>query len=289
MNLELKSTSGFFLNSVAEIKSIVPSLGDNDFFSFGQLLAYCYYFGIQDLHKDNILWSQDGLQVIDAEQAFSELLLPNQTLMLPANREIIWSAALNLLKKSSLEHLSRSQARSLLDGFFELSILFIENISEITEILRQNIRDIKQQPIRIFFRGTREYVEALTRESIRGNFFDEETIQLSRGDVPYFFKFMGNESVFYYSSIDWEITKVKVPDGFQKFVSYCAKDPADLITEINVKQQWARGMLYLVKKLSALNSEDTHWPSCSIEKVDGQLEFTSPDLKMIAKTSNSSS
>jgi lantibiotic modifying enzyme len=39
-------------------------------YSLGVLLAYCYIFGIRDLHRHNLVKTQAHLQVVDAEVVF---------------------------------------------------------------------------------------------------------------------------------------------------------------------------------------------------------------------------
>ena len=283
MELQLKSSRGPFDNDMLAVETMPRPISSNEYYSFGQLLAYCYYLGLQDIHKDNLLWSPDGLQVIDAEQAFSELLLPNQTLLLPANRGITWSAGLNQLTKSTLEQLAHLEAKSLLDGFLDLTGLFIKDLGAIRSALLDAVPDFKRQPIRIFFRGTRDYVEHLEGRSQITNCFEDETVQLARGDVPYFFMLLGGEGVYFYSSAAWDIQEARVPDAFKKFTVYCAKEPADIFTQSKIEQQWARGMLFLSKKLASLDDRDLAWDSCSITRESGRLNFVSPSLRMTTK------
>ena len=283
MSLELKSSRGPFDSDMLAVETAPRPVHPSDYYALGQLLAFCYYFGLQDMHKDNLLLSPGGLQVIDAEQAFSELLLPNQTLLLPANKDIPWSAGLNILTGTALERLPNHEAKVLLDGFVDLTSLFIENLGSIRSVLRDADSDMRRQPIRIFFRGTREYVEHLDGKTIIADCFEEEAIQLARGDVPYFFMFTGSGVVYFYSSSAWAAQEVAVPVGFRKFVDYCAKEPSYLFTREKIERQWARGMLFLSKKLESLNARDLVWDSCSVTREAGQLNFVSPALRMSAK------
>jgi len=66
-----------------EVLSVPASVERNHFYSFGVLLAYCYVFGVRDLHRHNILRTATHLQVVDAEVVLVKLLLPNETLLLP--------------------------------------------------------------------------------------------------------------------------------------------------------------------------------------------------------------
>ena len=66
-------------------------------------------------------------------------------------------------------------------------------------------------------------------------------------------------------------------------VDFCAKEPSVLFTRVKIEQQWARGMLYLAKKLTALEAGDLVWDSCSVVRDTGRLDFKSSGLRMSAK------
>lgn len=255
----------------------------SDYYAFGQLLAYCFYFGLQDIHKDNLLICRQGLQVVDVEQAFSDLILPNQTLLLPPNRHITWSAGLNLLTTLKIEQLVRPKAKILVEGFNDLTSIFINEHAAIRSVLLSSLKEFEQQPIRIFFRGTKEYAEDLLGETMIPNCIAEEKTQLDRGDIPYFFMFLGKRQVYFYSSEYWDVEEVKVPENFQKFITYTAKNPTEFFIQSNVEQQWARGMLFLAKKSPSLTQNDLNWKTCSIVRSADQLNFASDNLKMVAK------
>jgi lantibiotic modifying enzyme len=283
MNLTLQSSNGNFDNNIIGIERSNRNIETADYYAFGQLLAYSYYFGFQDLHKDNLLITTNGLQVIDLEQAFAKLLLPNQTLLLPANKNITWSAGLNVLTKSKIDQLALTEAKALIDGFVDLSELFLNNLQAIQSILSNEIINFEKQPIRLFYRATKDYVEKLKGTSSITNWFPEEIEQLERGDVPYFFINLGSEKAYCYSSLNWTQKEVQTPAEFHKFSNFCGKNPLDLFNREGIVHQWACGMLFLTKKLTSLSTVELNWPSCSISKINGELIFISNEMKMTAK------
>jgi hypothetical protein len=113
--------------------------------------------------------------------------------------------------------------------------------------------------------------------------FPEEVVQTERKDVPYFFMFLGKENVHYYSTENWDYETVEVPTQFVPFINYCALSPLNFMAQAKIEEQWAKGMLYLARKLVSLNSENLQWEHCSVAKSDQELAFTSPNLKMATK------
>lgn len=66
-------------------------------------------------------------------------------------------------------------------------------------------------------------------------------------------------------------------------VDYCAKSHKDILSHENLELRWARGMLYLLKRLRTLQNNDFSWPTCSIRRTDTEIEFDSPTIKMKSK------
>ncbi|MCB0350122.1 MAG: DUF4135 domain-containing protein [Bdellovibrionales bacterium] len=267
-------------NKVVAINSSKRPITPKDFYELGQLLGYCYYFGIQDIHKDNLLITNNGLQVVDVEQTFSDLLLPNQTLLLPTDKKLAWSAGLNALTQDPLELIPNTEAKALFDGYQSITEYFFNQLSGIRELLQAHESDFKNYPIRIFFRGTRDYANLLEKKTTIENLLPEENIQLERGDIPYFFKFINRNQVYYYTSESWEYKEVALPIDFIKYVDFCAKDPLDLFTNQRLENAWACGSLYLAKNLPTVPANKLKWETCAIDKTESYLSFTSKNLNM---------
>ncbi len=270
-------------NTVVAINPSQRPITTKDFYEFGQLLGYCYYFGIQDIHKDNLLITNTGLQVVDVEQALSNLLLPNQTLLFPTDKKLAWSAGINALTQDPLELIPNTEAKALIDGYQSITECFFAQLSHLREILQAHESDFKNYPIRIFFRGTRDYANLLEKKTTIENLLLEENIQLERGDIPYFFKFINRNQVFYYTSDSWEYNEVALPIDFIKYVDFCAKSPLDLFMKGRLENAWACGSLYLAKNLPSIPAHNLKWETCSIHKTESHLDFISKNLKMTTR------
>lgn len=284
MQLQQYSANGLNENEILEVKSSNRKIEPADFYAFGELLAYSYYFGIQDLHKDNLLSTEKGIQVIDVEQAFSDLLLPNHSLLLPLKKSVTWSAGLNIITRSPIEELGSTEAKALVDGFVNITEIFLNQVREIGDVLNALMLTFESQPIRVFFRGTRDYVEHINGVTPISNLFSEEQEQIARKDVPYFFMFLNKSDVYYYTSKSWEFRKVEIPTPFMPFVNYCAMNPHKLMTKAMIEEKWAKGMLYLARKFGSLGSDKLRWKICSIVKTSQNLIFKSPVINMAAKS-----
>ena len=117
-NLEVEVESEW-LGYSREIQRSDTPLTDQHFYSFGVLLAYAYAFGIRDLHKFNLIKTKTHLQVIDAEVVLANLILPNETVLLPFKDVPFEDCGANLLV-NSLEQLSADRRRLIFAGHFDL-------------------------------------------------------------------------------------------------------------------------------------------------------------------------
>lgn len=217
-------------------------------FGFGYLLAYAYAFGIQDIFAENTIRTPSGLQVIDAEIVFSKFTLPNESFLFPFRNCAFEKAALSHLLPSMAE-IDLSAIKQILRGFCELLSAVDKNRSQILERLSRET-SLAEVPIRILLRETSDYRSWQTREYARP-LLSEEVEQLKRGDIPYFFKLMGDPGLFYFGA-DETRKSVLLPKIFEAAVSNIAVQPSLLLEEQRIRKQlFPFGVIFLLRKLLA--------------------------------------
>jgi hypothetical protein len=239
------SKSGLSLS--LEAASIAPS--SSSAFAFGQTLAYCYAFGIQDVHSENILNTQEGPRIIDAEQVFSDLKLPEETLLLPfKNTSYIRSGIGRILPESFAR--SETGIKEILRGYFFCLELLAQKQNLLQSIFQNFSDEMRRTPIRVILRDTRSY-QNFTKESFKTPLLPEEKIQLERGDIPYFFKFLDDDSLYFHASSDGEIAKVIDHGDLDREVKRAANNPMALLNSFRLLNELApTGALAVVRKLN---------------------------------------
>lgn len=60
-------------------------------------------------------------------------------------------------------------------------------------------------------------------------FCADELIQLERGDIPYYFKFIGDPMLYAYKNPEGEFKAITAPDEFLKGINRDATDPMELL------------------------------------------------------------
>lgn len=247
---------------------------------YGDLLAYTFLFGIEDIHKENVIIGDDRLQVVDAEVVLSELDLPNQSLLLPF-KAIAWEqTAMSCL--GSRDYFSVPDLAScLIEGFFNTASTIIDSKPAILKVAGQYQEQIATTPIRILLRPTREYTGHLPPTS---EFINEELTQSKRGDVPYFFTFAGSNSIYYYSTEDYQYTEVQPSELTQLHARSLPRSLDQLLDDEKLFLRLVNGLCYLANEfMPKKEMGQVHVGSLAISYTPETIKIESPDFELEAE------
>lgn len=253
-----------------QLNPVEGAITEAHFKSFGALLGYAYVFGLRDLHRENLIRCENHIQVIDAEVVLTDLRLPQETLLLPF-KECGWTdCGLSKLAPSS-EAVSTDQARALMAGFIQI----LENIHRRREDLKNVLqKHCQDSPIRILFRATQEYTSHLrsSRSSSSTPFLREELLQMERGDVPYFFKRLGSEDVFWVSDfkgpepVFTKLDRDKVSPTMSSDIARHAVGPeVHLASDARIEDRLVRGLMVLLGTFALPSQLDFEWMEKRLE------------------------
>lgn len=168
------------------------------FENFGRLLAFATCFGLLDLHLENLNIRNEYIQILDIECVLFFAESPADTLLIP-NRAS--NSEKNLFRKLQLQvgEYSIEMIEKILRGLYQEFLFFKSNNENILEILSKEQEVIDTVPIRVLLRPSMHYREDFPKIDLKFPFLEEEQIQLSRGDIPYFFGYSGRPNIHYYS------------------------------------------------------------------------------------------
>lgn len=256
-NLKIKFNSEGLTGNVENVFSDESfSLNKENLKGFGFLLGYSYVFGLQDLHRENILVTKNGLQVIDVETVFAKFVLPNETLLLPFKDTTFEKSGLGVLL-NSIATITPQIVFPLLEGFVSSLTLTEINLEQIHIDIKTAMGD-QRIPIRIILRDTNKYRHWKTF-NFDQPLFDEELEQLKRGDIPYFFKYAGIDDLFYYTHSDGRYASVALSPYFKEKIIRIGVEPQTLLTSCRIKSElFPNGTLVLLKKLMPTNYVGHH-------------------------------
>lgn len=241
LDIEIENTwSGF----AREFSGENTTSSNEHFYAYGALIAYCYIFGIRDLHKQNIVMTKTHLQVVDVEVVFTSLVLPHETLLLPFKGIGYEFAGIGALVNSK-EDLSDENKKQLILGYWDLFDLVNHRKEDIEAVLSK--QDFSKIPCRMIIRNTSEYKSFF--KAIPDNALSSELKQIERGDIPYYFKFIGNKNLYWLKSLGQ--CEIEHSVGvFQRDIDRHAKyENTEWGKEIISMKNLITGMLYLLKTL----------------------------------------
>jgi hypothetical protein len=252
--------SASYCGSSAEIvgKPDAKSLSSHSY-SLGVLLAYCYVFGIRDLHRHNLVKTETHLQVVDAEVVLSKLILPHETLLLPFKEVGAGLCGAHTILDLT-DRISSETVALIFNGYMDVFDCVIGQLDPIKSAFETR-SEITTIPIRHILRDTFHY-RAWNKSEPVIPFFESEISQLKRGDIPYYFKFMGCSEVFEYTDKYGSFSPVALPDAFLKGAAREAQIPGVLLDDKRLRVQLlGPGLLYLAK---------TFLPIAPVPSVQGE-------------------
>ena len=92
--------------------------------------------------------------------------------------------------------MTEENKKQLILGYWDLFDFVIRKKQEIEEILAT--QDFSKKPCRMIIRNTSEYKYFLER--LPDNALPSEIEQMKRGDIPYYFKFIGDKNLYWLNS-----------------------------------------------------------------------------------------
>jgi len=245
------SNDGMFASGYVEklsLRQINPSdISIKQFEEIGSLIAFLSWVGIGDLCKSNIMLGTTFvhgnlvLAPIDIESVFNDFMLPSQTSLLPSR----WVDDADCGLADIMPFLRREaiSCPEIIAAICIGYINFLNSIQKYNDIIDEkilSIDNIDKIPVRVLLRSTRIY--SSNNEKLE----EDELIQIKRGDIPYFFRFLFKKGIFYYNSDDLK-TSATVSSELQsealKFARYTScqfnkhgRQRAHLLTKAGILQ-----------------------------------------------------
>jgi hypothetical protein len=173
----------------------------------GRALGLSAWFGIGDLHWENLVLGRDrrGQTVfgpLDIELSLDDFSLPTETRLLPAadgDYDATYRHAAGV--RRVLPYLGKPVAAedlARLAGAYRATLELLDrHATSIADTLRA-VPGIAEAPIRVLLRSTDEYVRARSAP-VWPPLLKAEVEQLERGDIPYFFRLSGRAGIHYYA------------------------------------------------------------------------------------------
>jgi len=194
--------------NLSEFENFENELESN---SIASMIGMCFWFGIGDLHKDNLFVGRDSNSKLicfplDIETIFDKMSHVHQTLLFSSEVINQENTGLNkiLPRIQSLNEKNRIQ-------FVKKFIEIINLLNDHSEIILKTVNSNEQhhdRRIRVIPRDTKTYKKIIEGLSDICDLTKEEEIQIRRGDIPYFFRELDSDKIYYYKNKNKEIDLV---------------------------------------------------------------------------------
>jgi hypothetical protein len=187
----------------------------------GRSIAFWAWFGVADLHWENLVLGVDKQNQIifsplDIEMVWADLSLPTETKLLPdADEEYADICRHAAGVRRILPYLGKpiDVGDSLaMAAAYQQMLSFLDRHARELANLMGELPEFHQMPIRICLRGTEEYVQG-DPKSLWPPLLDEEKEQLARGDIPYFFRLYDQPGIHYFANRELSEIKTLPTEG----------------------------------------------------------------------------
>jgi hypothetical protein len=179
--------------------------------ALGGLLAISAWFGMEDLHRSNIALGTDirtgkfALVPLDIEVILNDVRIPSTVGLLQADRKRQGLSGL-----VSMFELIRSvgprESLAAPLGYMRTSHKILVNADRLVRALKR-CAGLRKAPIRVVVRDTYDYLahmrgDPLTKFINPTPICEDELLQAKRGDVPYYYRTIGDPRIRYFSRPD---------------------------------------------------------------------------------------
>lgn len=212
-----------YQEGTVEVLKLEPFKGRiefSDFESVGAVVATCVWFGLGDLHCDNLLVGNLKKEKrfvftpVDIECAFENLRSPSEAFLVPGLLPKEFSGLWPFLKAcQKAKTLNLKNITALVLGYYRAIEIFEKYRKQIESKLISSI-DLARARVRVVPRDTKIYRSYFNSDV---DLFDCEKEQLKRSEIPYYFKYLNSSQIYYHGEVG---EKRALIQNHQKGVSY---------------------------------------------------------------------
>ena len=266
-----------------------PKFSKVELEGLGSVLALLCWFGVGDLHYENLLIGRSKLSnkaifaPIDIESIFEDVNLPSQSLLIPSDKIEPNKTPLGLFIANEWKHgtLSLDHVAALCRGY-ALTLRHLEQSQKrVIEILLNGLC-IERLKIRVIPRSTKEYYQQLG-DTDSPLLFDCEKEQLARGDIPYYFSSLLDPKIFYYKKSGTAQSNIQLGVQGIHFLKLRLLESSNTIDDRSSFQTLLEGgiaqLMHLFVKTGKLIGLGT-WSNTMISSTNHRIKISVEGLKL---------
>lgn len=204
--LEVSLNNDFFISGEIEefIETKVEYLTEKESASLGSTIAMLHSFGIIDQHFENFMYARRNdiflFAPVDIEAIHYDAALLSQSYIVSGKNSEEKTSGLYKIKKILCSN--KNNRLAFIESYIETVQLIIKKWNYISELFLKDPQ-VLTAPIRVILRPTQDYYgilnKTIKKNDLQYPLLEEESKQLLRKDIPYFFRYLGSDEVFWLS------------------------------------------------------------------------------------------
>jgi hypothetical protein len=254
----------------------------------GSLIALAVWFGLSDLHCENVLFGvRDGkfiLAPVDIECVLDPVHLPTRSFLLAPRSSDVDLCGLSFLFKAPF---SPDVAASVCLGYVQALQSLAKHRSRLATEFRL-LCDNRDLTTRVLLRSTHEYFQSPENiEALRNKpLLRCEKIQLLRGDVPYYLRDIDSRQIKYFASPD-TLEDACLEGRFIVPSLLPVLSNFDQLQAQNLDHWLKIGAMQIATRLlERLDSDQnlhTEYAGLTLKKQSGIITIEYPSLRLVSK------
>lgn len=251
--------------------------------SIGSLIALVQWFGMGDLHSENIFIGFQNNRFIaspiDIECIFEEYKIPSQSLIIPSflikEEESGLAKVFDTFKLKPIENSSSV----LLFGYADTYLKLSEHAESIFSSIK-SVSPIEKICSRVILRSTQKYYDHIS-DSKKLDLYPDEEHQTDNGDIPYFFRFLTSQQIYFWKTEkEYEQSSILLSD-FDKLEAQLPKVDSSFIDSKASLDDIKLGAIQIAKYFDRVRSENytSEYLSVKINYNPENIEIEFPEGK----------
>lgn len=273
---QIHNFEGYYVEKLRCAPFETQRLSVEDMEKIGSVVGICQYFGIVDLHSENfILGISNKDRVVcapvDIESVYNHVRLPSDMFLVPKVHQGEGYSPDTYGLSCLLKRLDALQTAAFIYGFLKTIELLKANHLFLDKAICATTP--KNAFIRVLHRNTFEYSSSMNKNQNHGNFTVCELEQMSRCDIPYYFRTKLTNRVEYFenpgarSSASPEIQEKFSGNSF--FFSF-----SDRLNSFSEKQVIASALQLAYVLFAHLQAiDEAKYKNIRISSVDGKIRL----------------
>lgn len=185
-----------------ELENKDLKLNRKELLSVGSIIGLTQWFGMGDLHSENIFIGHKNNRFIcspiDIECLFDDFKLPSQSLIIPSYLIEENESGLSKIFTALQGQKNTEVVATILFSYIDTHIKLSEKSLDIFKTIF-NIISSDKICSRVILRSTQKYYDHISGKHELEMFPDEE-FQTKNGDIPYFFRFLNSKDLYFWKN-----------------------------------------------------------------------------------------